>query len=345
MGRILSETARQQPLGAFPLVSTANVDEAETLISALQAPVQVAKTSREEQFGFKMNGRALSRVFLGYNRFETDTLVQAIGPIEDALVIVMGEQRGGSSYMDFDGERVGFNNARAGIASPTRVGNIWRPARSGAFILSLSASTISKRFQELTGRAPTGPVLLNKGVDTTKGAGRIMKECFGALIAEVEREGQIEDRQLLVSLLEDTLINSVLALPGQLRDELERKPSLKEAPWVVRQAEEYIAANVTEPITVSDLVEICQCSSSTLYETFKSERGYTPMQFLVQQRLELARSKLINETYVNATAIALECGFNNYGRFSKAYGSRFHETPGATQRKRNNPRVRIHSRR
>ena len=98
-------------------------------------------------------------------------------------------------------------------------------------------------------------------------------------------------------------------------------------------AEEFIAAHVREPITLSDVLVDCGCSQSALYYAFKTNRGYTPMQFLVARRLELARERLLNDPAGTATAVALECGFTHYGRFVKAYRDRFGETPSATRAK------------
>ena len=80
-----------------------------------------------------------------------------------------------------------------------------------------------------------------------------------------------------------------------------------------------------------DLVAVCGYSRSTLFQAFKSDRGYTPMQFLASRRLDLARGRLMREPDATVTEIALECGFSNHGRFAKAYRSRFGESPSATR--------------
>ena len=61
------------------------------------------------------------------------------------------------------------------------------------------------------------------------------------------------------------------------------------------------------------------------------------MQFLVSRRIELARERLMGEGACTATSIALECGFSHYGRFVKAYRSRFGESPSATRAKCRGP--------
>ena len=94
-----------------------------------------------------------------------------------------------------------------------------------------------------------------------------------------------------------------------------------------------MTAHATDPITLSDLVEVCGCSRSALYYAFSSSRGYSPMQFLASSRLELARERLMREPDIGVTEIALDCGFGNHGRFAKAYRGQFGESPSETRAK------------
>ena len=72
---------------------------------------------------------------------------------------------------------------------------------------------------------------------------------------------------------------------------------------MVVKAEEYLAAHAKEPISLSDLVSFCGCSRSSLYDAFKSSRGYTPMDFLLSRRLELAHQRLKQSEAGTATSI------------------------------------------
>ena len=79
-------------------------------------------------------------------------------------------------------------------------------------------------------------------------------------------------------------------------------------------------AHVTEPITVSDLVAECGCSGTALHRTFRRYRGYTPMQFLANCRLQAARGALRSPSPTETvSSIAYACGFLHLGRFAQAY--------------------------
>ena len=139
------------------------------------------------------------------------------------------------------------------------------------------------------------------------------------------------------SVLEDALISVVLGLTHDQSSRLADEAPHAVAPWMVRRAEDYMAAHAADPITLSDLVAACGCSRSALFHAFKSSRGYSPMQFLASRRLALVHKRLIREPDATATEIALDCGFGNHGRFAKAYRSRFGELPSETRARCHGP--------
>jgi transcriptional regulator GlxA family with amidase domain len=70
-----------------------------------------------------------------------------------------------------------------------------------------------------------------------------------------------------------------------------------------------------------------------LFAAFRNARGYTPMEFLTEQRLQSAREKLLKpHSVTSVSSIALDCGFMNLGRFSQVYRRRFGERPSDTLR-------------
>jgi transcriptional regulator GlxA family with amidase domain len=65
-----------------------------------------------------------------------------------------------------------------------------------------------------------------------------------------------------------------------------------------------------------------------LFSAFRSTRGYTPMEFLTEQRLHQAREQLLKSNYnASIAAIALNSGFISLSWFSQLYRKRFGERP------------------
>lgn len=85
------------------------------------------------------------------------------------------------------------------------------------------------------------------------------------------------------------------------------------SPCILR-AMTYMADNFSKEITLSDLAEESGMSKYHLCRSFKKALAMSPMQFLIAMRVERAK-KLIEETSLNITMIALEVGFNDISAF------------------------------
>jgi AraC-like DNA-binding protein len=324
------------PLSRHPIVSTARDDEAADIISRTLLPSRIAKISEPRSFRLDMNGRRLGRIFVGFNQFAVDTEIDP-GRVEDVVIVGLGYGYGCPSCFELDDERVQASGHTATVISPTQRVRIRRPGHAGILGISVSKSVLAERYREITGADAHSPFVFHPSVDLTRGPGRLLRETLLACTTELERQEMDSARSLRWSILEDSLIGAVLNLPGRHIHGLEDDPDQGPAPWVVRRAEDYMAAHVADPITLSDLTTVCGCSRSSLTHAFRSSRGYTPMQFLTGRRLELARERLTFEPGATATEIALDCGFGNHGRFAKAYRDRFGESPSETRARRHGP--------
>jgi transcriptional regulator GlxA family with amidase domain len=99
----------------------------------------------------------------------------------------------------------------------------------------------------------------------------------------------------------------------------------------VRLVEDWIEANLTEPLGVDDLAAAADVSARSLQLAFRRLRGYSPMQALMRRRLAFARRLLEHAgPGVNVTSVAMDLGFFNLGRFSVRYRNAFGESPSAT---------------
>jgi AraC-like DNA-binding protein len=95
--------------------------------------------------------------------------------------------------------------------------------------------------------------------------------------------------------------------------------------------EEWIDTHLHEPITLGRLCEVAGVGGRCLQKTLLERRGSTPMQYVINRRLEAVRAKLLGSAgAVEVTSVAMACGFNHMGRFSIMYRQRFGETPSTT---------------
>ncbi|MCU0544166.1 MAG: helix-turn-helix transcriptional regulator [Oscillatoriaceae cyanobacterium Prado104] len=94
----------------------------------------------------------------------------------------------------------------------------------------------------------------------------------------------------------------------------------------VREAAEYIRANMKKELTIAQVAAAMNCSSRSLQTAFARHYGVSPGQFLRTARLEAARIELI-ESNKTIAEVACEYGFYNPGRFTKYFRQHFNKKP------------------
>ena len=82
--------------------------------------------------------------------------------------------------------------------------------------------------------------------------------------------------------------------------------------------EEYIRVHLCDPITLDDLAQVVGLTTRHLNRAFRASFAETPMQYIVVLRAEKAARMLI-ETRVSITQVALDCGFNHPQHFAASF--------------------------
>lgn len=84
--------------------------------------------------------------------------------------------------------------------------------------------------------------------------------------------------------------------------------------------------NFTRPWSIDEMCRMAHMSRSTFLRSFRRALGQTPVDFLVERRLEAAR-RLLRDTDRSITEIALECGFSDSNYFARVFRRRTGQTP------------------
>ena len=96
----------------------------------------------------------------------------------------------------------------------------------------------------------------------------------------------------------------------------------------ISRATEIVVKNLrNEQFGVSELAEELNLSQAGLYRRIKALRGVGSNRFIARIRLETA-VKLLKESELNISEIALECGFNSFSYFSKCFREKYGYPPG-----------------
>ena len=81
---------------------------------------------------------------------------------------------------------------------------------------------------------------------------------------------------------------------------------------------EYIRENLTAKISIEVLCQKACMSKSGFFRTFKEAFGLSPVEFIIRERIGLARRLLANPT-ATVTEVCYQVGFNNLHYFSRLF--------------------------
>ncbi len=84
----------------------------------------------------------------------------------------------------------------------------------------------------------------------------------------------------------------------------------------------WIESHLREALTVSLLAERAGMSVRSFYRTFQSVTGLSPLAYLLQQRISLAKELLLADPSARIGEVAAECGFEDSNYFSRVFHSR-----------------------
>lgn len=94
----------------------------------------------------------------------------------------------------------------------------------------------------------------------------------------------------------------------------------------VELAAEFMIQHLQEPFVLASVAKAAECSPRTLGEAFQRYLNLSPLKFHLHCRLEAAYAELARGNQ-SVTTVALKYGFENQGRFARAFRDRFGLNP------------------
>ena len=98
------------------------------------------------------------------------------------------------------------------------------------------------------------------------------------------------------------------------------------ADYSVARAQHYMEQHYMDNITVSKLATLGYVSPSCFNRRFKKEIGITPIEYLIEIRIERSKT-LLRRKNIPITEIAMRCGFGSNAHFSSCFQSRVGISP------------------
>lgn len=86
----------------------------------------------------------------------------------------------------------------------------------------------------------------------------------------------------------------------------------------LRKVQDFVTDHLADEISIAQLAELVELSSSHFSHVFKESTGITPLQFITRQRISLAQ-QLIRETSRSLIDIGLEVGYTNPSHFAQVF--------------------------
>ncbi len=141
----------------------------------------------------------------------------------------------------------------------------------------------------------------------------------------LNRHWQDSANQLALSSASTLLMSHILQHYTQLHWPL---PNVRGglAPAVLRRVLEFIDHQLDQPLLLADLAAHAELSEFHFARMFKHSTGQAPHQYVMQVRLQNAE-RLLRNTLVPLTQIALDCGFSSASHFSNRFKAAYGYTP------------------
>lgn len=95
----------------------------------------------------------------------------------------------------------------------------------------------------------------------------------------------------------------------------------------------YIYENYAQTVTLEDIAGSANISRSEAGRCFQSFIGCSPVEALIQYRLQTAQ-RLLRETTLTLQEISLSCGFHSVNYFSRQFRKRYGYSPGAKRKQK-----------
>lgn len=198
------------------------------------------------------------------------------------------------------------------------------------FVLRVSDAAIRARLELLLDTPIQGEVEFSPSEFAGNTGILVLRRLIETIACSLDDEASLIS-PLALAELEAALVLQLLLASRHTFSALLEREARSAAPACVKRVEAHIEQNWHRPVTMEELVRTGGVSERSLYKSFQQSRGYTPMQFLKQVRLDRARDLLRSDRDGRSVAgIAFAAGFLSTNHFAREYHRAFGELPSRT---------------
>jgi len=325
MGRTTSE-----PLSAHRLFRSHDLDETRDRVAQVYCPHRLETLGRDRVDACHNHIRG-ERLSLNYMEYGAQTRIE---PGELGSFYLMQIPLAGGARIANGADRYASDPAAAAVLNPHRPTAMTWADGTRQLLVQIDRAALQKLLCEVLGAQMDRPLKFNGPLDLRQGPGAALRQFILHLVGEIDAgRSTFGQAGLMNRQIESTLMTGLIeALDNNYSGFLGRPPG-SAAPGKLRLAEDYIEANLDQPITLEDIARAAGTTARSLQMAFRQFRGTTPMGFLRDRRLDRAHQALMDaRPGATVTDIASDWGFTHLGRFSQIYRARFGKSPSDTLR-------------
>lgn len=326
----MSAPATVLPLSRWSVLRTEDPERACAHLCSLFRPHRIELDRRRPAIRFRHNRAELGGVSVNSLRYGAAVTVNAPNAADSYLIklTLRGWSRVAQGRAAFD--------TRAGdvcVLNPTRPLLDRMSPDFEMLIVQIDGTRLRAALSALLGASLRAPLEFLPAAWPSSGAVASFAHMVATVCADLERARPALTRPAVSAPLQQTLMNLVLSeIPHSYSGRLATAPAAT-APAFLRRVEDYVHAHLREPLALDDLCAVAGTSARTLQAAFERHRSSTPMRYLRDARLSLARRELVTAAArgLTVTEVALACGFTHLGKFALQYRRRYGESPSVTR--------------
>ena len=330
-GRSGSGCPDSLPLSNHRLYDGSDIDDAREALSRMFTEIALDPLESGQPFRVQVNGIELPRISLCYIRFENGAVA---GPVEPLDFHTLQLNPVGNTVYNTDDDMIGGDTKQGVMLSAGQTVRNRHSERNGNLALIIKDEVLLNYLGSYTGKENKTSLEFAPELDLILPRTASLLAFIDTFVGELNRPGGILEAPAAVASFEDTLLTSLLlSLEHNWSDSLEA-PGSASGLEHVRKLEAYIAEHASDIVDMVMLAEVSGLSGATIHRLFRKHRGYTPMQYLQEERMRILRRRLLLcDPSESVTRIAMECGFVHMGRLAAAYRRRFNENPSQTMKR------------
>ncbi len=203
-------------------------------------------------------------------------------------------------------------------------------AGTKVLILKVSSEALEQHAQHLLQYKPKHSLAFPLTNFSSRGIKHLLDTAH-LILNQFEEMPNDSLKKLWQQQAEQLLLSGLLLKLESNYQALLRRSGSQGLPPMLREAHNYMLANIDQPISLDDLSEATGLSERSLSYQFKKHTDSTVMNYLLALRLDELRDALrAAEPNSSVTDIASRFGINHPGRLAQYYRLRFAELPSTT---------------